>query len=174
MPTNIGTQLADAVETLHLAPDLADRIIQRSRLRRRRQLAGITFLAVAGIAAAVTVPIATSSDSSSVSRLVPAASLPPVLASVNGVDVTWLPSGFRALPYSPTNGGFPGLNDGVVVLRGFQGKTASGVIGTLSLAVQRGPVLNIDTFGKGQVVTGRFSWTPPMVSGSSCGSKGAV
>ena len=76
MPTNIATHLAAAVERLHAPTDLADRVMRRSRLLRRRRLAGVSLLATAAIVVAVVVPLATSTNSSGVSRLVPATPSP--------------------------------------------------------------------------------------------------
>ncbi len=157
MPTNIATQLAAAVESLHAPTDLADRVMRRSRSLRRRRLAGVSLVAATGIAVAVVVPIATGTSSSGVSRLVPATSPPTkspaaVLASVDGVDVTWLPEGFRALPYSPDYGSLIGMNG--AVQRIFQSSVNGRVVGRLSVAVQRGSDLNLDTFAKDNVVTG--------------------
>lgn len=157
MPTDIATQLAAAVERLHAPTDLADRVMRRSRSLRRRRLAGVSLLATAAIVVAVVVPLATSTNSSGVSRLVPATPAPttspaPVLASVAGVDVTWLPTGFNALPYSPNYGSITGMNG--AVQRIFQSSVNGRVVGRLSVAVQRGSDLNLDTFAKDNVVTG--------------------
>jgi hypothetical protein len=76
MPNDIATQLAAAVEGFHAPADLAARVMRRSRSLRRRRLAGVSLLATAAIVVAVVVPLATSTRSSGISRLVPATSPP--------------------------------------------------------------------------------------------------
>ena len=157
MPTDIGTQLADAVETLYASPDLADRVIRRSRSRRRRQLAAVSLVAATGIAVAVVAPIAANTSSSGVSRLVPATSGPTTapttsgnaVATVYGVDVTYLPpnvhpDGEETLETAASDMVPPETPGGTTVHQSFAAPGQIDDVQDITVVVQRGASANLD------------------------------
>ena len=142
--------LQHAVQPQPFEPDYTEALTRSRRMRARRRWtsAAAATLAVAGIAFGVVAAIPTQGDQPSV--VTPAISPRPVLASVNGVDVTWLPTGMHPLPYDPNEGGMAGVGVDAVQLSFL----AQGEGGRMSLAVQRGYEINVDKFAKNEVATG--------------------
>ena len=152
MPSDIGIQLADAVDDLHAPHGLAGAIIATSRSHRRRRVVAAGVMLAAAVVAAVVVPIATGGHSPDVNRVVPIASEPPALASVNGVDVTWLPDGFRVLPFNPNEGTYFSAFEGLAISRNFEQTSSTRL--RMAVGVQRGTELNLDQLRHDQVSPG--------------------
>lgn len=164
MTAHIGVQLADAVEDLHAPVDLAARVIRRSRSLRRRRLATASLIAATGIAVAVVVPLATSTNSSGVSRLVPAAiptsseptqsPAPPsfqshATASVSGVEMTWVPAGLTPTGYIGSGVMNKDKDDGdgaPYVVTGVAASDAGANGPSIGLSVQRGFQADLNKF----------------------------
>ena len=142
----LSAALENAAASQPFEPDYVKALTRsrRTRSHRRWAAAAGATLAVTGIAVGVVAVIPTPRDNPSV--LIPAASPVPVLASVDGIDVTWLPTGLRPLPIDATAADKVGGLDGPTVSLNFartSGGTSS-VAPTMTISVQRGSEVDLN------------------------------
>jgi hypothetical protein len=154
MADDLANLMRSATEGVVLAPDAASDVISRYRKRRRRHLAAVSLIAAGAVAAAVTVPLATGNSAGrrDINRIVPAspsASVVP-LASVSGIDVTYLPDGLAAAP-NFVLGAMLKENGHSSVSQYYQptaGHASPVDAPEVSLAVQRGYTADLDAFAE--------------------------
>jgi hypothetical protein len=164
MAEDLADLMRNATQNLVLPPQAATAVISGYRRRRRRNLAAVGVLAAGAIAAAVTVPLATANSAGrpDINRVVPAspsASVVP-LASVSGIDVTYLPDGLAASP-NFVLGAMIKENGHSSVSQYYQpssGQPSGADAPQVSLAVQRGYTADLDAFAE-QSKGSTESWT---------------
>jgi hypothetical protein len=150
MADDLAQLMRSATEGLVLPPEAASDAITGFHRKRRRRLAAAAVVAAGAVAAAVALPLATTDSSGrhDINRVVPAspsATIVP-LASVSGVDVTYLPPGFVVQP-DYTIGAMLKENGHTSVSQYY--RPASGTGGDspqLSSAVQRGYTADLEAF----------------------------
>jgi hypothetical protein len=163
MADDLAQLMRSATEGLVLPPEAASDAITGFHRKRRRRLAAAAVVAAGAVAAAVALPLATTDSSGrhDINRVVPAspsATIVP-LASVSGVDVTYLPPGFVVQP-DYTIGAMLKENGHTSVSQYYR-PTSGGAGGKgpeLSLAVQRGYTADLDAFAAGSKGSAE-SWT---------------
>jgi hypothetical protein len=154
MAEDLADLMRSATENLVLPPQAATEVISRYRHKRRRNLTAVSLVAAGAIAAAVAVPLATTNSSGrrDINRIVPAspsASVVP-LASVSGIDVTYLPDGLAAAP-DFVLGAMLKENGHSSVSQDYQptsGQASGADAPEVSLAVQRGYTADLDAFAQ--------------------------
>jgi hypothetical protein len=163
MAEELAQLMRSATENLVLPAQAATDAITGFRRKRRRHLAAAAAVTACAVAAAVALPMSTtdSSGRQDINRVIPASPSPTIvpLASVSGVDVTYLPAGLVVLPGFVL--GAMIKEDGHTSVSQYY-QPPSGVTGgnspEVSLAVQRGFTVNLDTFAaEAKGMTG--SWT---------------
>ncbi len=152
MAEDLANLMRSATENLVLQPQAASEAIDSYRRKHRRHLAALSLLAAGAIAAGVTVPLATarSAGRGDINRLMPASPSPTSvpLASVSGIDVTYLPDGLVAAP-DFVLGAMIKENGHSSVSQYYlpaSGQTAGADAPEVSLAVQRGYTADLDAF----------------------------
>ncbi len=163
MAEDLADLMRSATETLVLPPQAAADVISRHRRKRRRNLTAVSLLAAGAIAAAVAVPLASTNSAGrgDINRILPAspsASVVP-LASVSGIDVTYLPDGLGAAP-DFVLGAMIKENGHSSISQYYQptsGRAAADAP-NMSLAVQRGYTADLDAFAA-QSKGSAESWT---------------
>ena len=165
MPTNIGLQLAETVENLRAPSDLAATVVRQSRSRRRRQFGAAGLIAAVAVTVGVVLPVTESSDSSNVSRLLPASpssdattSPPRSYANVDGVYVTALPPNFKPTGHvgvgKSNENGYEGQSQSFIA-ESSGSFAAAGNGPLLAVDVQRGFVADLDGLAKASPKTER-------------------
>jgi hypothetical protein len=155
----------DATEQEPFIPDPAKAVIRSRRMRRRRRwttAAGLT-VSVAGIA--VGAVFAFGGVSQQPFTVSPAAPSAPALASIRGVDVTWLPNGLRAHSSQPSMGSSsPTLLNQDTFTQNFENPHAKSPGPQIVVAVQREkPDVDLDWIARDDLVATGSSSTKTWV-----------
>ncbi|HEX4016538.1 MAG TPA: hypothetical protein VHX15_07340 [Frankiaceae bacterium] len=164
MAEELANLMRSATDSLVLPSSAAEEVISSYRRKRRRRLATLCVAGAVAVAAAVAVPLATTNSASkgNVNRLVPASPSTTVvpLASVSGIDITYLPEGLVAAP-NFVLGAMIKENGHSSISQYYQpasGQTLGGDTPGISLAVQRGYTTDLDGFAE-QSKGSTESWT---------------
>lgn len=155
MPNDLGALMVRATSDL-MNPDTPAEVVRRYRRHRRNRIAAVGVCTAVAVAAAIAVPVAVNSSTSGgrdTIRVVPASPSPAVtavpaapLATVAGVDVTWLPT---ELSWTGQVGsGLDKDDGGQEISTGFSTAAARSGDPGISMAVQRGFTADLPALAK--------------------------